>query len=374
MKKHLLLLFTALTAGLYAAGAEFPIGVYSPDLTDDAMIAVKNAGFNTVLTYHTADSDYDKLLETAHRNGLKVMFQLDRKLVTQPEGLEKMRQTVRKYRNHPVVNSWYLYDEPSGKITPEVLQPFYEMIKTESPGKPVAIVLCWDETWNRYSKVLDIQMADIYPIRDEKFPDVPLQIFTNFIRETVKLGKPVIPVVQTVSWSSFKEQLQGQGYDLEAFRYPSVAELRYMIFGSMNYGVCGMFGYSYYHATRTGGNPGWWGKECSTAFNELKKFVELVDDPAKPAIFNRALDGNQTAAYWTAKDGSGYLILVNEWPTPRKRPGCWLEGFFKEDYTLTPWGNTRNVKAEIVNNRIKVGEAAEPWEVFIWKLEPKKGK
>ncbi len=363
-----------LVCGCAAAAGfkEFPIGVYSADINSDAsMQAIKKAGFNTVQSYSCSDKDYQTLLDTAQRNGLKVMFNLDRKWVTEPGGVEKMRETVRKFKDHPALSFWYLYDEPAGKITPEVLRPFYEMLRKETPDIPVAIVNCWDETWDQYSDVLDIQMVDLYPVRDQAFPSAPVQQFTTLVKNAVALGKPVMAVPQLMSWKSFTSQLKD--YDAEKFRYPNVAEMRYMMFGSMTYGVCGFFGFSYYHAMRTSGNPKWWETDCAKVFNEVKEFAAAVNTPGKPVIFKRADDSNQRAAYWQGEDG-GYLVLVNAWPLENSRPGCWLENYFDRDYELIPWGSTREVKASLVKNRIKVDGPAQPWEVFIWKMKPVSGK
>ncbi len=383
MKKILLIL--AASAGAVLGGCktsgkpeaarvkfkEFPIGVYSAVVCDSDMKAIRDAGFNMVHTYSSSDKDYDTLLESARRNGLKVMFNLDRKLVTGLDGVEKMRVTVRKYKEHPALGFWYLYDEPAGKITPDVLRPFYKMLKEETPDIPVALVNCWDETWDRYSDVLDIQMVDLYPVRDQKFPEAPIQQFTTLVKEAVALGKPVMAVPQLMSWKSFSHQLKG--YQAELFRYPNVAELRYMMFGSMTYGVCGFFGYSYHHAMRTGGDSGWWSRDCGKVFMEVRDFAAAVKEPSEPVIFRRAGDSNQRAAYWPGKDG-GFLVLVNAWPLENPRPGCWLEGYFDKDYELIPWGNTRKVTASIINNRIKIDGKAQPWEVFIWKMKEKERK
>lgn len=349
--------------------SEFPIGVYSPKLDDASMQDIKNSGFNTFLVYNSDDASYDKMLELADKHGLKVFLRLSPKLIVEEGGLEEMRRIVRKYRHHSAISSWYLYDEPSGDITPAVIEPFYRMLRQESPNIPVSIVMCWDFTWDQYSSVLDVQMADIYPVRNAPYPNAYMQQFTNFMRDTVKLGKPTIAVAQTVSYYSFPK-LNAPGTKRSDFRYPNPIELRYMIFGAMNYGMDGVFGYSYWHANFTGNDRGWWNRVCSPAFNELKDFVKLVDQPSKPQFFKRALDGNQSAAYWTAGD-EGFLVLANEWPQQRVRPGCWTEGFFTQDYDLIPWGNSRKVNGEIVDNRIKVDGSAEPWEVFIWKVVPK---
>ena len=365
LKKFALLAATMSLPYCYCAETFFPIGVYSPEpKNDQSVLAVKNAGFNTLLTYQTAQEETDKLLALAQKYEMKAFVILKRTFV-QENDLEGMRATVRRYKNHPALAAWYLYDEPSGKITPEVLRPFYRMLKEETPNIPVAIVSCWDETWDRYSSVLDWQMIDVYPVHDEEFPRAPIQYLTTFVQQAIKLGKPVIPVLQTINWKCFTNMLAEGRYDLEKLRFPNPAELRYMAFGSMTNGVRGMFGYSYFHAMRI--DPEWWGNDCSLVFNELKDFVDAVKEPSRPRIFRRAADGNYMAAAWDRK----YLVVVNSWPFERKFSGIWCEDYFDRDYELVPWGKTRSVKGEITGNRIKTDAVLQPREVLIWELKAK---
>lgn len=348
---------------------EFPIGCYSALTGDADMKAIKDAGFNIIHTYGSSDKSNDEFLAAAEKWGMKVMLNLNRKLVMEPDGLETMRKTVRKYKDHPALGFWYLYDEPAREITPEVLRPFYEMLKEEAPNIPVALVNCWDETWDQYSDVLDIQMVDIYPVRDQEYPTAPLQYFTTLVKQATDLGKPVIAVPQLMTWKSFPSML-GKHVDSKKLRYPNLEELRYFNFGAMTYGVYGFVGYSYWHAVRTGGDKNWWGNVCSKAYNEVREFTASVEDPTKPVTFRRAEDGNHRAAYFKGKD-KDFFVFVNFWPLERKRSFCTLEGYFDKDYDLIPWGNTRNVSATIIDNKLQLNGDSQPWEVFVWQMNEK---
>lgn len=280
-----------------------------------------------------------------------------------------MRKDILRFKDHPALGMWYMYDEPSGKITPEVLMPFYQMIKKEDPKTPVVVAIHWNETWDRYSSILDIQLADLYPVRDEAYPTSPLQTFSNFVGDSIRLGKPVIAVPQLMSWRSFEKHMtKDKSYDGSKFRYPNFEELRYFNFSAIAQGVHGIIGYSFFHAMRTGGNPKWWETTCAKSFNEVKEFVATVDNPSKPVRFKRAADANYFASYWKGKDGE-YLVYVNAWPLERPRTGCYFETFFKKNYELIPWGNTRKVSATIKNNKLQFSGKVAPWEVFIWKLK-----
>ena len=371
------LLFSALLPadGLFSF-SRFPMGVYSSDPHRDQQLeTLKAAGFDMIQSYGTSPEKYDAILSQAEKHGLKVMFNLNRRLVTEEGGLDKMREVVRRYKDHPALGFWYLYDEPAKDITPAVLKPFYDMLHEEAPGVKVAIVNCWDETWSKYSDVLDIQMIDIYPVRDAAFPEAQIQVVSKFTAAAKRLGKPVMFVPQLCSWKSFAKQLDPKKYNLKALRFPNLTEMRYMTYGPMTHGLCGLFAYSYYHAIRTGGDPKWFEQTAAPVFREIRAFTELVETPSAPVVFQRPDDGNYLAAYWkpregNAEAGAGLLVLVNSWPLARQQAQAWLDGFFDQDYDLIPWGDTRPDQATLLNSKVSVEQGMQPWEVMIWKLQP----
>ena len=334
------------------------------------MQTLKDSGFNTIQTYDTSAADHLRILDRAQRYGMKVMLNCDRNLVKDPDGVEKMRAVVRRLKDHPALGFWYLYDEPAGALTADKLMPFYRMLREETPEVPVAVVNCWDETWDQYSNILDIQMVDTYPIRDDAWPDAPLQLMTTFISQAVALGKPVLPVVQTMSWKSFAHQL-GKQTRKEMLRYPTREEMRYLMLSPLAQGVCGVFGFSFHHAMRTGGDPSWWMRDCAPAARELGEFVKLVKNPESPERFRRSADGNYLAARFKGREpGRDYLMMVNAWPLPRRNAGCYLDGKVPGRYRLVPRGSTRDIPAELKDSKIRLGAEMQPWEVMIWEMIP----
>ncbi len=365
-------LASVLAGGDLFSFSRFPMGVYSSDPHSDRQLeTLKAAGFDMIHSYGTSEEKYDTILNQAEKHGLKVMFNLNRRLVTEEGGLDKMRAVVRRYKTHPALGFWYLYDEPAKDITPAVLQPFYDMLREEAPDIKVAIVNCWDKTWSKYGHVLDLQMIDIYPVRDAAFPEAQIQVVAKFTAAAKKLGKPVMFVPQLCSWKSFAKQLDEKKYDLQALRFPNPAEMRYMTYGPMTYGLCGLFAYSYYHAIRTGGDPKWFDQVAAPVFREIRAFTDLVEKPSEPVTFQRPDDGNYLAAFWKGKEGDGYLILANSWPLARPAAQAYLDGYFERDFDLIPWGATRPGPATLTKNKVSVETGMEPWEVMVWKLQPK---
>lgn len=359
-----------LTAGDFFSFSRFPMGVFSSDPhRDEQLEELKAAGFDMIHSYGTSEERYETILSQAEKHGMKVMFNLNRKLVTEEDGLEKMRATVRRYKDHPALGFWYLYDEPAKEITPAVLKPFYDMLREEAPNIKVAIVNCWDETWYKYSSVLDIQMIDIYPVRDKPFPETNIESTTKFTAGAKRLGKPVMFVPQLCCYKSFPRL--AEKYDPKGLRFPNEAEMRYMNYGPMTYGLCGLFPYSYYHAIRTGGDKTWFGRVAAPLYKEIRTFTDLAEKPSEPVTFTRPNDGNYLAAYWQAREGEGFVVFINAWPLARDTAGAWLDGYFTQDYDLIPWGQTRENKATLKNSRISLENGMQPWETTVWKLQKK---
>jgi hypothetical protein len=151
-----------------------------------------------------------------------------------PEPERQMREFIRRWRDHPGVAAWYLYDEPSlSGRTKEEMQYLYELADTEDPYHPKAVCQVF---WSDASFVpwLDILMPDPYPIRAEN--SRPLRSVASAVRaarHTVRDEKPVWAVLQ---WYQYPEG-----------RYPTPREMRCMAFLAVAAGAKGVVWYSFYH-------------------------------------------------------------------------------------------------------------------------------
>ena len=122
---------------------EYPIGVYSADpATDKTFAFLKSIGVNYVHTYgmgHNTEENNirtQKYLDLAQKHGLKVMVNLMGRIwVKKTDGVEQLRTFVHKFKDHPAVGFWYLYDEPRARDLPK-LRKLYSMLKQENSIDP----------------------------------------------------------------------------------------------------------------------------------------------------------------------------------------------------------------------------------------------
>ena len=349
---------------------EFPIGVYSADPpTAENFAYLKSIGVNYVHSYGMGHGNVEDekrtkdFLDLAEKNGLKVMVNLMGRIwVKKTNGADELRKFIRKFKNHPAVGFWYLYDEPKAKNL-AALRKLYSMLKQESPLIPVALVTPWIEEWKSFQEVYDILMVDLYPVKDKKFPNSPVNLLTKFTNEAIALGKPVIAVPQMFNWKIYPNQVKG--YDIKKLRYPNAIEIRYWNYYTLAAGGRGLFYYSFYHAFKN--DPEWVKKVFAKEIKEARRFIELTAPANKPVAFKRAEDDNYKMAIWTRENGE-FLVLINNWPLARPKVKRWTENMIV-GAELIPWGSTRNVKAKIDNGKLIIDEKINPWEVFVWKVK-----
>ncbi len=365
MRKVLSVLLFIFACGVMAA--EFVHGFYMIPTSDKHFELLKSLGITHVHNYLNAYSEkgleaMQLQLDTAQKHGLKVMFNLIRGGVQdEPDGLEKIRAVVRRFKDHPALGFWYLFDEPHGEKLAKQLPEIYAMIKQETPDIPVALCLAQNADWRKFTAPCDILMGDIYPVNNEPFPEAPLFKFTNFMNDLSQFDKPVIPIPQFMSWRCYPKV--SKGYDSKTLRYPNAAELRYFFYATLAMGnTTGVFWYSF-HDIQRDNNPGYF-EEMRPVLLEFRSFTDLLKEPRQAKVFKWARDNN---LYIALLDGK-YLVAVNNWPV-KQRVSRWTENIINGDYDLVPWGPTRQTKSEIRNNKLTLGGFIEPWESMIWELK-----
>ena len=172
---------------LNAAADDFTLGLYSVHpVRAKTILPIAEDGVNCLFHYVDLLSHPEQaeaLLDAAAACRVKAALQLVRRRRTlqDPDHLEKLRSAIRKFRRHPGLGMWYLFDEPSA-ADHDALLPVYRMVKQETPEIPVALCLAWRKNYHVFADCADILMPDLYPVKDEAFPDAPLNQFSHFIR------------------------------------------------------------------------------------------------------------------------------------------------------------------------------------------------
>lgn len=362
----------------------FPIVAFSAgNPTDTNFAEVKSYGFDYVHRYRLTCRDEAQVkayLDTAQRQKLKVMMDMSgfvdprhspAKDMPPEKRLEALRAAVRKWKDHPAVGFWYIYDEPSPKVmTPAQLKEIHDAVKAECPDIPTAYAQHWAEKWWEYVPSVDIVMPDFYPVRDQKFPEGNrLALMTEFFGNVAKTGERSMPIVQCFGFP----------------RLPNTAEVRYMLFSSLTQGIEGMAFWSYWYGRfRPFKVPGKDGKPTlgqldkqymkkvySPVLLELKAFVADVMPAAKAEYVKGAknwlLDDKKVVHALWQREGTTYAVVISNQAEERNLDipfDCGLPSA-----ALTPLGSTRKSTAAIRGGHLVI-PGMKPWEVFVWKLVP----
>jgi hypothetical protein len=365
-----LILFTAsLSQAAAPATRPFVIGMYAVPPQDRDMAALHEMGITHVHVYTLTGTtperfDYaQNYLDLAHKHGLKVMFDFNgKKLSAHRDGLSELDAIVARFKDHPALDMWYLFDEPVGLTPPRKLRPFYDLLKAQSPNIPVATCFNHAEHWDEYAGVTDVILNDFYPVRGNPFPSSGLQIVTTFTHEALHTGRAVMPVIQCFNWACLAGKATTyRGFPVAELRYPNETELRYMIYGCVAQGVSGVFFYSYLRGRQY--DPKWFDEVFTPAARDLRGFTDAVGG-VRPRVYKVTQDFGIYMALWDCPAGR-WLMLANGQGESRDLAES-LDGRANAA-KLLPFGHTRATDAALVDGRVKVH--AGPWEVFVWRLE-----
>ncbi len=355
---------------------EYPVIAYAADpMNAKNFTFIRSLGFNTIHTYgmgrNTARGiERDKkYMDLAQQQGLKVLFNLNGKGWVKP-GItnQEFRDYIRKFKNHPALFAWYLYDEPRSNHIVR-LQEFYKILKEETPNIPVCIAQNWAKEWKFAVRACDILMPDNYPVANQVFPNAPLINFVDFVIASQNLGKPVIPVAQMYNFKALPSIARDRMINnSKPCRYPELPELRYWLFSSIMLNTRGIAFYSYWRSViQKGQTKGkkWAITVFSPAIKEYNRFREIIANDENGVSLKRMKDTRYAAKIYRSGNNE-YLVLINHWPTPQTSKR-WMEGIV-QNATLEPWGSTSNSGAKIVNGKLNIGRQTAPWEVLVWKM------
>jgi len=383
MQKYFYALIALCVVAISASAAEtqpsspgaFPMIMYATPATGEAFEAVRAMGIDYVHLYGLTKGPLDEAafariqqyLDLAQKYHLKVMLDLDGSRRVLGNQLDEMRTVVQRFKNHPALGMWYLFDEPDNKkLTAKDLAPYYKMIKAESPDIPVAICHAWTTHWYAFNDVQDILMQDIYPISGAPFPEAKLDHQTRFTKGAMKVakGKPVMPVLQFFNWQSMAkpEDKEYRKYPVEQLRYPNTAEMRYLCFSTIAQGAQGLGFYSYARGIMT--DPKWPTQTAAPVLREVREFTDLINPVTAIEHLPTGDAADIIASRWTNKKGT-YIIVANA-SSQSRRIECPLEDI-PAGAALQKWGQTRDAAAVLKDGNVII-EQAQPWEIFIWRV------
>jgi len=348
---------------------KFPIVMYAVPATDENFSRMRDMGISYVHVYgltavpvnQQSFENIQHYLDLAQKYGLKVMFDLNGKRLV-PDGLEEMRSVVRRFKDHPAIGFWYLFDEPDNhNITVAQLKPFYDMVKQEDPAKPVAVCHAWTANWHRFKDIQDILVHDIYPVTGAPFPQAKLDIQTKFTRGALKLNPTVIPALQFFNWQSIAKPGEAtlRNYPVGELRYPNAQEFRYLIFSTLAQGARGLAFYSFLRAEMT--DPNWATQIAAPVLRDVREFADIIHQADSSTVYD---EDNIIFTRWQV-GAKEYVALVNVSNASRELGSHPALQPLKTS-KLTAWKSNRTGLLRNQDGNLTI--AMEPWEIGIWEV------
>jgi hypothetical protein len=186
-----------------------------------------------------------KWLDAAARYGMHCMpFLREAAYVDSDARAAKLRQLVKRFKDHPGFGAWKGDDEPEwGKRPVDQLIRAREIIKAEDPDHPLVIIHAprgTVESLRRYNVTGEILGLDIYPIgyppgMNSLLPNKHISMvgdYTRMMEEVSERKQPVWMVLQ-IAWS-------GVTKPGKTLRFPTFPEERFMTYQAIINGARGL--------------------------------------------------------------------------------------------------------------------------------------
>lgn len=208
-----------------------PMVMYHLSLNSDAeFAAAEKAGVNVVQGYPV-----DAFLEKCLAHNMKafvVLYEGGAGGISAgaPDRIERTKETVKKYMNHPAVFAWALMDEPPASRAPE-LKVAYEEIRKIDPNHPVFITA--NGEYDVIGNYTDIVSCDMYPYGLSPFTTTEYKNIEKNIT-IIENEKPIYNLLQM--------------FDIRQ-SYPTAHEIRNMIYQSFWAGAAAYGGYAWEGST-----------------------------------------------------------------------------------------------------------------------------
>lgn len=234
-----------LTGGMIVNRRQFfPFGFYTyspvyPTLPEEEVVK----GFNVISPYQKilpeTLQERKAYMDRCAQIGMKVHYNLlsvsggggvGSKIdsITDEEKSIRLLKEIELFRDHPALLAWYISDEPNGyKIPPPIIEEIYNTVKKADPWHPVSVVITAPFLQaGRYTKGLDILMADPYPL-----PELPVSFvgdITGQLKDLVIGKKPLWIVPQAFGGGEIWR------------REPTIQEIRSMTWQAIIKGATGI--------------------------------------------------------------------------------------------------------------------------------------
>ena len=310
----------------------FPIGTYGAPV--DRYKMLKDAGYNFVVA--SADD-----LDEVRKAGLLAAVPVHGKTP------EEYYEFIKKYKDHPAVMCWMMYDEPGyNKAGLLFIHDIYMAAYKADKVHPSYLVITTPTVYKTFGQCCDVLAVDTYPITKGQINDVGANIEKAY--KDLKASVPVWHCGQMFQWP---EQ-----------RRPTPQEHRFMSYYALMNGAKGMLWYTFkgYGQDLPVDDPELW--------NAQKKFLnelhELSPVFLAPGLGESVTTGNENVKAVIKSSPKGtYLFAANTSKTESCNAGIKAGSNFSG--MVEVYGENRKVKVDkgIINDKFK------PLDVHIYRLK-----
>lgn len=295
----------------------FPAGFYSyppvqATLAEEEVVR----GFNMMSPYQRITSaslpDRIRYLDRCAALGMKVHYNLlsvaggggpseGQSNYENGQRLVLLRQEIEAVKDHPALLGWYISDEPTGhNVLPKDLKPTYDLIKKLDPYHPVSIVFMNPQRALEYKEVMDVVMADPYPIPNR--PPTEVGEIVARLKEVFRYELPVWLVPQAF------------GGNEHWGREPTPGELRLMTWLGVLEGASGLQ-YFIRHGLSSFPKSSLTWDAASAAVQEILDLSPFLLDYETMAPLPTA--DKELAARWYQQDGQLVVVVLNTSKEPK---------------------------------------------------------
>ncbi len=228
----------------------FPIGLYSVwkrehnghDF-DRCMTELRDAGFNTIHTYHAQrDAELQEFYAAADRHGLRVII-APRGGANNCDPQTAVGTVVEECRQ-PALLAWYLADDTASHISADDLRRVHRAVRDVDPFHVTVqadgvFAGSRGPTRSRYSDYVDSTDAflpELYPIRSDDDCEV-----ADVTRDMKLIGEDLRDAGRRAPVWAIIQDFEGWGWK----RYPTEAETRVMTYLAVIHGATGITYYTY---------------------------------------------------------------------------------------------------------------------------------
>lgn len=222
----------------------FPFGLFIGHPEENHLKRIKDAGFNTVISYgYGLSKAFEEYLDRAEKYNLQVLYSIkdlyDGRVKNQGNitAMDMARDYVNAIKYKPALLAWYTVDELLPNWIPQIAS-LYEEVQKLDPNHPTLQVHYYDgyRMLEKYYYTSDIIATDPYPVGREDLSLTSTRVGAGLKATHQTRGHWA--VLQSMDWAVYQKE--------RAPKPPNLAELRNQCYQALIHGAKGILFYSYY--------------------------------------------------------------------------------------------------------------------------------